>query len=55
MSCPICGQQIALRDYFTAYSKGWASAVTPSVQEITGKAPRPVADFAKEFAAGLKP
>ena len=46
--------QTALRDYFTAYSRGWESQVTPWVKEITGKDPRGLDAFAAEFAAATK-
>jgi uncharacterized protein YbjT (DUF2867 family) len=45
--------QVAVRDYFTAYSQGWQSQVTPFVKEITGKDPRGIAAFARDFAAAL--
>ncbi len=46
--------QTALRDYLTAYSRGWSNAVTSSVKEITGKDPRSLDAFAAEFAAAMK-
>jgi uncharacterized protein YbjT (DUF2867 family) len=46
--------QTAMRDYFTAYSRGWQNQVTPFVKEITGQDPRTLEDFAKEFAAAAK-
>jgi uncharacterized protein YbjT (DUF2867 family) len=42
--------QVATRDYFTAYSRGWQSEVTPWVERLTGTAPRGIADFARDFA-----
>jgi uncharacterized protein YbjT (DUF2867 family) len=42
--------QVATRDYFTAYSSGWQSEVTPWVERLTGTAPRGIADFARDFA-----
>jgi uncharacterized protein YbjT (DUF2867 family) len=44
---------IALRDYMTAYSTGWASQVTTSVKDLTGKAPRTTAEFARDFAGAF--
>jgi uncharacterized protein YbjT (DUF2867 family) len=45
--------QVAVRDYFTAYSDGWQSTPTSAVKELTGKAPRTIADFAREHAAAF--
>ena len=45
--------QVAMRDYFTAYSAGWQSTPTESVKELTGQAPRTIADFARDFAAAF--
>jgi uncharacterized protein YbjT (DUF2867 family) len=45
--------QVALRDYFTAYSNGWQSTPTSVVQEITGKEPRSIAEFAREYASAF--
>lgn len=44
---------IALRDYMTAYSRGWGSQVTTSVKDLTGKAPRTIGDFARDFASAF--
>lgn len=41
---------IALRDYLTAYSRGWEAQVTTSVKDLTGKAARTTAEFARDFA-----
>jgi hypothetical protein len=45
--------QVALRDYFTAYSRGWMSDATPSVKQLTGKEPRGIAEFARDFAGAF--
>jgi uncharacterized protein YbjT (DUF2867 family) len=45
--------QVALRDYFTAYSNGWQSTPTDAVAKLTGRAPRTIADFAKRYAAAF--
>jgi uncharacterized protein YbjT (DUF2867 family) len=42
--------QVAMRDYFTAYSNGWQSDVTDLVQRLTGRAPRSIRDFARDYA-----
>ncbi len=42
--------QVAMRDYFTAYSAGWQSQVTNTVKELTGREPTPLAAFARDFA-----
>jgi uncharacterized protein YbjT (DUF2867 family) len=42
--------QTAIRDYFTAYSRGWANTVTTSVADITGKPARSIHEFARDFA-----
>lgn len=42
--------QVSLRDYFTAYASGWEKEPTGFVTELTGNAPRSVADFARDFA-----
>jgi uncharacterized protein YbjT (DUF2867 family) len=42
---------IAIRDYMTAYSRGWGSQVTTSVKDLTGKAPRTTGEFARDFAS----
>jgi uncharacterized protein YbjT (DUF2867 family) len=43
-----------MRDYLRAYSRGWGSPPTTAVKEITGKDPRSLEDFAKEFVAATK-
>jgi len=43
--------QTAMRDYFTAYSRGWQDAVTPAMKQITGKEPRGIGEFARDHAA----
>ncbi len=45
--------QVALRDYFTAYSSGWQSTPTPSVQQLLGREPRTVQQFARDFAGAF--
>lgn len=45
--------QVATRDYLTAYSQGWSSQVTDTVKQLTGKAPRTVAEFARANAAAF--
>jgi len=45
--------QVALRDYFTAYAQGWQSEVTPWVKQITGREPRGLAEFARDFAGAF--
>jgi len=45
--------QVALRDYFTAYSGGWQSTPTTAVKDLTGKDPRTIADFARDHAAAF--
>jgi uncharacterized protein YbjT (DUF2867 family) len=42
--------QIAMRDYLTAYSRGWGAQVTTAVKDLTGKAPRGIGEFARDFA-----
>lgn len=44
---------IALRDYMTAYSRGWGSQVTTSVKDLTGKPPRTISEFARDFASAF--
>lgn len=42
-------------DYSVAYAKGWGDFTTAFVEKITGKAPRSIADFAREvFAPALR-
>jgi uncharacterized protein YbjT (DUF2867 family) len=45
--------EVSLRDYFTAYSSGWQSAPTSAVKELTGKEPRTIAEFARDFAGAF--
>ena len=45
--------QVSMRDYLTSYSRGWESQVTGAVQQITGAAPRGIAEFARDFAAAF--
>ncbi len=42
--------QQALEDYFTAYSRGWASDVTDDYKRVMGKSARSVSEFAHDFA-----
>jgi uncharacterized protein YbjT (DUF2867 family) len=37
-------------DYFTAYSANWGDLVTDDFQRVTGKAPRSLEQFARDFA-----
>jgi hypothetical protein len=37
-------------DYFTAYSANWGDLVTDDFQRVTGKAPRNIEQFARDFA-----
>jgi hypothetical protein len=41
-------------DYFTAYSRSWASDVTPDFEAVVGRKPRGADDFARDFAAAFK-
>ena len=45
--------QVAVRDYFAAYSGGWQSTPTSSVKDLTGQDPRTIADFARDHAAAF--
>ena len=45
--------QVALRDYFTSYSRGWESQVTTAVKDLTGTAPRGIAEFARDHATAF--
>jgi uncharacterized protein YbjT (DUF2867 family) len=42
--------QVAIRDYFTAYASGWQGTPTSTVKDLTGKEPRSITDFARDFA-----
>jgi uncharacterized protein YbjT (DUF2867 family) len=46
--------QVAMRDYLTAYSRGWQSAPTDTVVRITGKEPRTIGDFARRYASAFR-
>jgi uncharacterized protein YbjT (DUF2867 family) len=45
--------QVALRDYLTAYSAGWQSDVTSAVQTLTGRAPRGLNEFARQYVTAF--
>lgn len=45
--------QIAMRDYFTSYSRGWKAEVTDHVARLTGAAPRDIGAFARDFAGAF--
>jgi uncharacterized protein YbjT (DUF2867 family) len=45
--------QTMMRDYFTAYSRGWQDTVTSSVKDITGREPRGITDFVRDYAQGF--
>lgn len=45
--------QVAIRDYMTAYSRGWGSTVTTSVADLTGKPARSIGEFARDFAGAF--
>lgn len=45
--------QVALRDYFTSYSRGWESQVTTCVKDLTDTAPRTIREFARDVAAAF--
>jgi uncharacterized protein YbjT (DUF2867 family) len=45
--------QVALRDYFTQYARGWQSEPTTFVKQITGKDPRSIGEFARDFAGAF--
>ena len=45
--------ETAMRDYFTAYSEGWQSTPTSAVKDITGKEPRSIEAFARDFASAF--
>lgn len=44
---------VALRDYFTNYSKGWMADTTDSVKQLTGRTPRGLHEFARDYAAAF--
>ena len=43
-----------LWDYSAAYSANWGSLVTDDFQRVTGKAPRSIAQFGKDFAGAFR-
>ena len=43
-----------LWDYSAAYSANWGSLVTDDFQRVTGKAPRSIAQFGKDFASAFR-
>ncbi len=45
--------QVAMRDYLAAYSSGWQSQATDAVKQLTGKAPRSIAEFAQQYAGAF--
>jgi len=45
--------QTALRDYLTAYGRGWQDAPTSAVQDLTGKPPRGIAETVELIAGGV--
>lgn len=45
--------QVAMRDYFVAYSAGWQSAPTTAFKELTGREPLSIAEFARDFAGAF--
>lgn len=45
--------QVALRDYFTSYSRGWESQVTTAVKDLTGTAPCSIDQFARDHATAF--
>jgi uncharacterized protein YbjT (DUF2867 family) len=42
-----------LGDYFVAYSGGWGDLATKEFQAVTGKAPRGIEQFARDFAGAF--
>ena len=42
-----------LCDYFAAYSANWGDLVTDDFQRVIGKAPRSIAQFARDFAGAF--
>lgn len=42
-----------LSDYFIAYSRNWGDIVTEDFQRVTGKAPRSLEQFARDFAGAF--
>jgi len=45
--------QVAMRDYFTAYSAGWEDAVTTVVKDLVGREPRGIQEFARDFSGAF--
>lgn len=45
--------QVALRDYFTSYSRGWQAQVTTAVKDLTGAEPRSIDEFARDHATAF--
>jgi hypothetical protein len=43
-----------LGDYSAAYSANWGDLVTDDFQLVTGKAPRSIAQFGRDFAAAFE-
>lgn len=42
-----------MADYFVAYSSNWGDLVSSDYQNLMGKAPRSISDFAKDFGAAF--
>lgn len=45
--------QVSMRDYFTAYSRNWASEPTDAVEALTGRQPHSIAEFARQYAGAF--
>ena len=45
--------QVALRDYLTAYSNGWQAEPTDAVHKLTGRAPCTLNEFAHRYATAF--
>jgi uncharacterized protein YbjT (DUF2867 family) len=45
--------QVATRDYLTAYSTGWQSTPTDAVQTLTGRPARGLNEFARQYASAF--
>ena len=43
-----------LEDYAHYYHRGEAAAVLPTVDEVTGRAPRTVAEFARDYVDAFR-